>query len=192
MRRDQRPAPTGSASRSCSKLNAHSKRDAEAGFVLLLRLRPCSAESFTQDHKEFAEIYSGAATTVFYELELHDGFRQQGALGQVELRWVEPESGRGWSQSTDVVSNGQVASEYAHPLLGFGAFVALTADRYSALDGSGDASAAGRDLWSLQGLVDNLQNELGHLAAFKDFAYVLKSLLKSVPAAPPDDSGYSR
>ena len=52
--------------------------------------RVTSAESFTQDRKEFAEVYSGAATTVFYELELHDEFWQPGALGQVELRWVEP------------------------------------------------------------------------------------------------------
>ncbi len=154
--------------------------------------RVTSAESFTQDRKEFAEIYSGAATTVFYELELQPGFRQQGALGQVELRWVEPESGRGWSQSTDVVSNGRVDSAYADPLLSFGAVVALTADRYSALYGNRDPYAASRDLWSLQGLVDGLQSELGHLAAFRDFAYVLEALLMSVPYVPPDDSGYSR
>ncbi|MCY4581898.1 MAG: von Willebrand factor type A domain-containing protein [Chloroflexi bacterium] len=154
--------------------------------------RITSAESFTQDRKEFAEVYSGAATTVFYELELHDDFRQQGALGQVELRWVAPESGRGWSQTTDVVGNGRVVSEYADPLLGFGAVVALTADRYSTLDGSGDPYAASRDLRSLQGLVDGLQNELGHLAAFRDFAYVLESLVRSVPPPPANDSGYSR
>ena len=100
--------------------------------------RGTSAESFTQDRKEFAEIYSGAATTVFYELELHDDFRQQGGLGQVELRWVEPETGRGWSQSTDVVTNGEVVSTYADSMLRFGAAVALTADRYSALGGSGE------------------------------------------------------
>ena len=153
--------------------------------------RVTSAESFTQDRKEFAEIYSGAATTVFYELELHDDFRQRGALGQVELRWVEPESGRGWSQSTDVVSNGQVVAGY-DPLLHFGTVVALTADRYSALDGSGESYNAERDLWSLQGLVDGLESDLGRLAAFRDFAYVLEALLRSVPFVPPDDSGYSR
>ena len=154
--------------------------------------RVTSAGSFTQDRKEFAEVYSGAATTVFYELELHDGFQRQGALGQVELRWVEPESGRGWSQSTDVVSGGRVASIYRYHLLAFGAFVALTADRYSALDGSGGPHAASRDLWTLKGLVDGLQADLGGLAAFRDFAYVLESLLRSVPYIPPDDSGYSR
>ena len=154
--------------------------------------RVTSAESFTQDRKEFAEVYSGAATTVFYELELHDGFQRRGALGQVELRWVEPGSGRGWSQSTDIVSGGRVTSVYQDQLLGFGAFVALTADRYSTLDGSGDPYDAGRDLWTLQGLVDGLQGDLGGLAAFRDFAYVLESLLRSVPPPPANDSGYSR
>ena len=155
--------------------------------------RVTSAESFTQDRKEFAEVYSGAATTVFYELELHDDFRQQGALGQVELRWVEPESGRAWSQSTDVVSNGQADyPPYADPLLSFGAVVALTADRYSALDGFREPHDAGRDLWTLQGLVDGLQSELGHLAAFNDFAFVMEALLRGVEYIPPDESGYSR
>ena len=153
--------------------------------------RVTSAESFTQDRKEFAEIYSGAATTVFYELELHDDFRQQGVLGQVELRWVAPKSGRGWSQSTDVVGSGWVVAGY-DPLLHFGTVVALTADRYSALDGSGESYNAERDLWSLQGLVDGLESDLGRLAAFRDFAYVLEALLRSVPFVPPDDSGYSR
>ena len=154
--------------------------------------RVTSAESFTQDRKEFAEVYSGAATTVFYELDLHDDFHQQGALGSVELRWVEPASGRGWSQSTDVVSSGRVAAAYADPLLSFGAVVALTADRYSALGGFRESYDADRDLWTLQGLVDGLQSELGHLAAFKDFAFVMESLLRGVPFVPPDDSGYSR
>ena len=154
--------------------------------------RVTSAESFSQDRKEFAEVYSGAATTVFYELELHDDFHQQGALGQVELRWVEPESGRGWSQSTDVVSSGEVRAARLNPLLWFGAVVALTADRYSALDGFRESYDAGRDLWTLQGLVDGLQNELGHLAAFKDFAFVLEALLRGVPYASQDNSGYSR
>ena len=150
------------------------------------------AESFTQDRKEFAEVYSGAATTVFYELELHDNFREQGALGEVELRWLEPESGRGWSQSTDVVSGGRVAAAYADPLLSFGAVVALTADRYSALGGFRETYDADRDLWTLQGLVDGLQSELGHLAAFKDFAFVMEALLRGVQYVPPDESGYSR
>ena len=154
--------------------------------------RVTSAQSFTQDRKEFAEVYSGAATTVFYELELHDEFQREGALGQVELRWVEPGSGRGWSQGADIVSGGRVTSVHQYQLLGFGAFVALAADRYSALDGARESYAVSRDLWTLQGLVDGLQDDLRGLAAFRDFAYVLESLLRSVPPPPSNDSGYSR
>ena len=155
--------------------------------------RVTSAASFTQDRKEFAEMYSGAATTVFYELELHDDFRRKGGLGQVELRWVEPESGRAWSQSSDLVSNGEVLRPREDPLLQFGAVVALVADRYSALNDSRESrSGYAQDLWSLRDLAEKLRGDLGHLAAFKDFAQVLESLLMSVPHVPADDSGYSR
>ena len=157
--------------------------------------RVTSAASFTQDRQEFAEVYSGAATTVFYELELHDDFRQKGGLGQVELRWVEPDSGRAWSQSSDVVSSGEVVRLHDNPLLGFGAVVALTADRYSALGDSPEPYRGyARDLLRLWAdyTMDLLQNDLGHLAAFNDFAYVLETLLMNVPYVSPDSSGYSR
>ncbi len=155
--------------------------------------RVTSAEAFTQDREEFAEVYAGAATTVFYELELHDDFRDQGGLGQVELRWVGPESGRAWSQSSDLVSSGEVVQLHDHPLLAFGAVVALTADRYSALrDASAPDRAIARDLWALREQTVDLQDDLGHLAAYKDFAYVQESLLLHVPRVSPDNSGYSR
>ena len=155
--------------------------------------RVTSAASFTQDRKEFAEVYSGAATTVFYELELHDDFRQKGGLGQVELRWVEPESGRAWSQSSDLVNGGKVVRPHEDPLLRFGAVVALTADRYSALgDSPALRSGYAQELWGLRGPTEDLQDDLGHLTAFKDFAYVLEALLMSVSDVPADDSGYSR
>ena len=155
--------------------------------------RVTSAESFTQDRKEFAEVYSGAATTVFYELQLHDDFRQQGTLGQVELRWVEPGSGRGWSQSTDIGSGGRVATAHADPLLRFGAVAALTADRYSALDSDREAPSIARDLTGLLGEMDALEGELGSLAAFRDFALVFESLVRSASQGQPQpDSGYSR
>ena len=155
--------------------------------------RVTSAESFTQDRKEFAEIYSGAATTVFYELELHDDFRQKGPLGQVELRWVEPDSGRGWSQSTDVAGGGQIVRLYDDPMLGFGAVVALTADRYSAIGEYGETSRGlAQQLWRLRELAVDLQGDLGHLAAYNDFAFVQETLLENVPQVSPDNSGYSR
>ncbi len=155
--------------------------------------RVTSAESFTQDRKEFAEVYSGAATTVFYELELHDDFRHKGALGQVELRWVEPESGRGWSQSTDLVSSGEAVWPDGDPQLRFGAVVGLTADRYSALGEFAEPHLGyAQDLWRLRELTGDLQNDLSHLAAFHDFAYVMETLLMNVPYVSPDNSGYSR
>ena len=155
--------------------------------------RVTSAAAFTQDREEFAEVYAGAATTVFYELELHDDFRDQGGLGQVELRWVGPESGRAWSQSSDLVSNGEVVRLQDNHLLAFGAVVALTADRYSALrDASAPDRGYARELWSLRERTAELQADLGHLAAFKDFSYVQESLLLHVPRVSPDNSGYSR
>ena len=155
--------------------------------------RVTSAASFTQDRQEFAEVYSGAATTVFYELELHDDFRQKGGLGQAELRWVEPETGRAWSQSSDLVSSGAVVRPHEDTLLRFGAVVALTADRYSALGDSPESYRGNaQNLWSLRDLTVDMQNDLGHLPAFKDFAYVLETLLMSVPYDSADGSGYSR
>ena len=57
--------------------------------------RVTSDESFTQARKEFAEIPAGAATTVFYELELKDQwFTGPLTLGDVEIRWVTPFDGR--------------------------------------------------------------------------------------------------
>ena len=58
--------------------------------------RVTSAASFTQDRKEFAEVYSGAATTVFYELELHDDVSAQGCAGASgNCDGSKPDSGRG-------------------------------------------------------------------------------------------------
>ena len=155
--------------------------------------RVTTAEAFTQDRAEFAEVYAGAATTVFYELELHDDFREKGGLGQVELRWVAPESRRAWSQSSDLVSSGEVVQQQDQPLLAFGAVVALTADRYSTLrDASAPNRGVARDLWSLWERTVELQDDLGQLAAYKDFAYVQEALLMHVPRVSPDSSGYSR
>ena len=64
--------------------------------------RVTADELFTQDRKEFAEIPSGAATTVFYELELTNRVGERPAdtakLGEVELRWVEPITGESREQ----------------------------------------------------------------------------------------------
>ena len=100
---------------------------------------------------------------------------------------------RAWSQSSDLVSSGEVVQLQDNHLLAFGAVVALTADRYSALrDGSVSDRGIARELWSLRDWTVDLQNDLGHLAAFKDFASVQETLLMNVPRVAPDSSGYSR
>ena len=111
----------------------------------------------------------------------------------MELRWVEPDSGRGWSQSTDLVSSGEAVWPDGDPQLRFGAVVGLTADRYSALGEFAEPHLGyAQDLWRLRELTEDLQNDLGHLAAFHDFAYVMETLLMDVPYVSPDNSGYSR
>ena len=157
-------------------------------------------EFFTQNRKEFAEIPSGAATTVFYELELNEQVGQRQAstakLGDIELRWVEPDTGASreqyatlsghWRQDFDAVSD---------PYLKLGTLVALSADRYSALPYPGhidygslnwELSVLNQRLWKLQG-------DLGHLTAFSDFGYLLDHMTRYIPPEPPRpaDSGYS-
>ncbi|MCY3602506.1 MAG: von Willebrand factor type A domain-containing protein, partial [Chloroflexi bacterium] len=47
--------------------------------------------TFEQNRREFAELPSGAATTAFYEVVLHNETRRGLAtLGEVEVRWVDP------------------------------------------------------------------------------------------------------
>ena len=60
--------------------------------------------TFTQDRKEFAELPSGTATTVFYELELHQRAERQrgGQVGSVELAWVDPYTGENRRQRSDL------------------------------------------------------------------------------------------
>ena len=157
-------------------------------------------EYFTQDRKEFAEIPSGAATTVFYELELTgQADRRQAStikLGDIELRWVEPDTGRSREQYANVAGHWrQEFRPWADPLLKLGTLVALTADRYSALPypGHGDYWTLNNELWALSEEVGLLEPDLGHLAAFDDFTFLLDHMTQYVPVEPvrPRDSGYS-
>ena len=157
-------------------------------------------EFFTQNRKEFAEIPSGAATTVFYELELTGQLDRRSAstakLGDIELRWVEPDTGASreqyatlsghWRENFDSVPD---------PYLKLGSIVALSADRYSTLPYPGhleygslnwELSELNRQLWTLQ-------DDLGSLTAFNDFGYLLDHMTRYIPPEPPRpaDSGYS-
>ena len=163
--------------------------------------RVTSDASFAEDRKEFAELPSGAATTVFYELELHDQWRGRAAadlkLGRVELRWVVPETGQSRSQQVEVTGRDIGFDSFeADPLLRLGAIVALSADRYSSLPRGADDGAAGvsNDLAILHEELRALGGSLGGLDAYQDFRFLLERMAERAYAeAPPEaPSGYSR
>ena len=159
--------------------------------------RVTSDESFVEDRKEFAEIPVGSATTVFYELELSDRAWRAPAqtveLAAVDLRWVTPMSGLSNRQATTMRSRPDQDFRVADPLLQFGAVVALASDRYaSLLFVDGDSSSVGSDLGFLSDWLRPLDQQLGGFDSYRDFAFVLDSILLSVPPKHPERSGYSR
>ncbi len=155
-------------------------------------------ETFAEDRKEFAEIYSGAATTVLYELELRADARlplgQNVDLGRVELRWIVPDTQQSRSQRADVTGRADAGfGGGTDPMLRLAAIVGLAADRYSALT---QVPAEGHygirdDLDRLREHLAVLRPNLGHLDAYHDFAYLLEHITDSVQARPPKPSGYS-
>ena len=153
--------------------------------------RVTSDESFTEARKEFAEIPAGIATTVFYELQLTpEGRSNTSRLGEVEIRWVTPVTGESNRQHATLLSTSD-ASETARDeaLLRFGAIVALAADRYSNLEYS--ESPVHRDLLALQSELSTLERQLGELAAFRDFSFLL-DFLAGIAEKENPSSGYSR
>ncbi len=161
--------------------------------------RVTSDESFTQDRKEFAEIPMGAATTVFYEVQLRPSAQLNPTvvqhLGEVQLRWVEPGSGLSNRQTeTLATSTGYPNDPTSMALLDFGALVALAADRYARLPSvdSRNASDVQRDLANLYHRLVPLDQSLGHLQSYRDFLFLLEQLNGGFPTNPETDSGYSR
>ena len=161
--------------------------------------------TFEQNRREFAEIPSGAATTVFYELELRGHPPDYNdALGMVELRWVNPDSGQSRQQSAALDGMGSPSAGYAqNPLLHFGALVALAADRYSGLpyaNGPDYANAGGNPTYAnpaialatLQERLHLLSPALGQRQSYRDFAFLLEQLIQALPHYWPGDTGYSR
>ena len=159
-------------------------------------------ETFTQDRKEFAEIYSGAATTVFYELELTDLAQSLLVfpLERIELRWVDPNTGesRSWpGESVFAVAGWGGSPTPVPPLDQLGAIVALAADRYGSLSanaGVEDYQAVQRDLSTLLEQLRSLRGDLGNLDAYNDFLFLLDNITGHVEERlpPPTPSGYSR
>ncbi len=153
--------------------------------------RVTSDESFTRAEKKFAELPAGAATTVFFELELfnRDALdRSDKALGEVEVRWVTPRSGDSNRQHLDI------ESELSHRDTGieFGAIVALTADRYSGLHeyGGDHPGSIHMDLSDLASMLRSVGSPIAGSTAYNDFEYVLNALVENVE--PPARTGYSR
>ena len=149
--------------------------------------------NFTQARKEFAEIPSGAATTVFYELRPTEYLSPGDTvnLGDVELRWVTPVGNDSNRQ------HAQVAARYDSPpndtdgaLLRFGAVVALAADRYSSLPYPNAPYDVQYDLSVLQDELRSLDERIGGLASYQDFAFVMDSIAAEMPQQA--SSGYSR
>ena len=126
-------------------------------------------ETFTQDRKEFAEIPSGATTTVFYELDLDEAamwWRRDANdlnLGAVELRWVKPGTGVRQVQHTQISGDPRTTFETsADYFLRLGAIVALASDRFSVLSHPEDDLAPGvhSELSTLQDRLQMLKGSL--------------------------------
>ena len=159
--------------------------------------RVTSDESFTENRKEFAEIPVGAATTVFYEIELtHEGewaasnFAQ---LGDVALRWVTPSDGTSNRQQGTILAE---VSSGTDPLMRFGAVVALASDRYSSLpyiDGT-DSAYVRHELSTLMEELWPLESDLGRLDSYRDFKFLLNHITDSLPESigSTKPGGYSR
>ena len=161
--------------------------------------RVTADENFTQDRKEFAEIYSGTATTVLYELELSDSAQSLTVipLGRVELRWMEPDSGDSRSQTANLSGDpGASFDGYDGSLAHFGAIVALAADLYSVLPVASSETTweVHAGLSTLQDDLSSLRNDLGALDSYTDFEYLLEHMVDGLEDGlpPSSGSGYSR
>ena len=168
--------------------------------------RVTAEKNFSQARKEFAEIYSGAATTVFYELELADFVTDLAQslpvfpLERIELRWVDPNTGesRIWPGESPFALAGWGGSPTpVLPLDQLGAIVALAADRYGSLSANSsveDYQAVQRDLSTLLEQLRSLRGDLGNLDAYNDFLFLLDNITGHVEERLPPSirSGYSR
>ena len=161
--------------------------------------RVTSDESFVEDRKEFAEIPMGAATTVFFEVRVHDDVwrspSQAVEMGDVQLRWVTPMSGLTNRQSAAMTSRLDTElGATGDPLLEFGAVVALASDRYGSLPYAGGDSYGDvrRDLDDLSDRLQPLGRQLGDLDSYQDFAFLMDHMTATLPQDTASTSGYSR
>ena len=152
--------------------------------------------TFTQNRREFAELPAGTATTVFYELVLHEGVSLSAVLGNVEVRWVDPATGDSVSQTAAVAGPTDVEFDDADRFLRLGAIVGLSADRYGSLspqveNAEVDYAGIHADLSALQGRLRGLEGSLGSSQAYQDFSFLLDKLAAAAAELAPS-SGYSQ
>ena len=153
--------------------------------------------TFEQNRKEFAELPSGAATTVFYELVLRDEARSRSAtLADIEVRWVHPVTGDTYAQTSTVRGSSGAPFDAGDRYLRLGAIVALAADRYSALtpqvaNAAVDTGGIHSDLEALLAELGLLHERLGSAEAYRDFRQVLDSLTVAAAELAPS-TGYSQ
>ena len=152
--------------------------------------------TFTQNRREFAELPAGTATTVFYELVLHEGVSLSAALGSVEVRWVDPATGGSVSQTAAISGRTDAAFDAADRFLRLGAIVGLAADRYSSLspqveNAEVDYAGIHADLSVLQSRFQSLEGRLGSSQAYQDFSHLLDELTAAAAELAPS-SGYSQ
>ena len=149
-------------------------------------------ENFTQARKEFAEIPSGAATTVFYELELVD-YATRGDvlnLGDVEVRWVTPVVNEANRQHAQILAQySDAPNNRDGALLQLGALVALASDRYSSLPYPDAPYDVHEDIAMLNNDLQSLDRHIGELAAYRDFSFLMEHIARDIPKQA---SGYSR
>ena len=149
-------------------------------------------ENFTQARKEFAEIPSGAATTVFYELELVD-YAARGDvlnLGDVEVRWVTPVVNEANRQHAQILAQySDAPNNRDGALLELGALVALASDRYSSLPHPDAPYDVHDDIAMLKEDLRSLDRHIGELAAYRDFSFLMEHIARDIPKQA---SGYSR
>ena len=149
-------------------------------------------ENFTQARKEFAEIPSGAATTVFYELELVD-YAARGEvlnLGDVEVRWVTPVVNEANRQHAQILAQySDAPNNRDGALLQLGALVALASDRYSSLPYPDAPYDVPEDIAMLKNDLQSLDRHIGELTAYRDFSFLMEHIARDIPKQA---SGYSR
>ena len=172
----------------------------EAWRIIGYENRVTADENFAQARKEFAEIPAGAATTVFYELDLVDDgvwLRENMKLGDVEARWVTPGSNDSNRQHAPILARyaGSLSSQ-DYALMRLGALVALSSDRYASpphADGGLAYYSVQNDLTTMLRDLRGLEPRLGNLTAYRDFAFLLEHIAASAPSrAGGSGSGYSR